>query len=150
MNVMTETQGNGYLLGWMQDWRMYKGAAPHQAASFTPPVTPYLFLGCDDAATGRYIYDLNRTEAEGLYTYGLFEFTSGLNDDWSTSVKYYQPFLMELVEQPPRSVAAGSTYKLIAGCSKTRDACKARNNMINFGGFPDVPTPNTANEGPDY
>ena len=39
-----------------------------------------------------------------------------------------------------KSIQVGDGFKVIAGCDKTREACRTKfNNILNFWGEPDVP-----------
>lgn len=109
----------------------------------------YTVTGTVDSVTSRRTFaDAARTEAAGLYTYGVLTWTSGSNIGLSSAVKSYTVGAVELVEAMPRDIAVGDGYSLIEGCSKTREACVARSNIAFFRGFPEVPTPNSTVKGP--
>lgn len=109
----------------------------------------YTVTGTVDTVTSRRAFtDAARTEADGLYTYGILTWTSGANDGLSAAVRSYTTGVIELVTAMPRDIAVGDAYSLIEGCTKTPAACAARSNMVNFRGFPDVPTPNDTSKGP--
>ena len=81
------------------------------------------------------------TYADDYFNQGTVTFTSGaLNGtrpieifDWSAAGQV--ALFMEAAEAPE----VGDTLDLRQGCGKTRDACMAYDNIINFRGFPDVP-----------
>lgn len=82
------------------------------------------------------------TASDNLLTNGLVTFTSGNNvgvrpkeiTAWSlgsTQVTLFENF--------PLTISPGDTLTITAGCEKTRADCKLRDNIKNFGGFPDLP-----------
>lgn len=84
--------------------------------------------------------DASRSEADGLFNYGLITFTSGANAGLSMEVKDFTADIFTLWLPMPFTVAVGDTYSVIKGCDKRLSTCKNRfNNITNFGGFPDLP-----------
>lgn len=83
--------------------------------------------------TGSYANDyFNRGTV--LFTSGALSGTRKVEiDDWTSGglIKLFAP----LVEIP----TIGDTLEIRQGCAKTRTACLAFNNVVNFRGFPDVP-----------
>lgn len=83
--------------------------------------------------TGSYANDyFNRGTV--LFTSGTLSGTRKVEiDDWTSGglIKLFAP----LVELP----TIGDTLEIRQGCAKTRAACLAFNNVVNFRGFPDVP-----------
>jgi uncharacterized phage protein (TIGR02218 family) len=109
----------------------------------------YTVTGSATSVTSRRVFgDTTRTELDGVYTYGILTWTTGNNDGLSSAVKNYITGEIELVESMPRAITVGDEYSMLKGCSKTRDACVAYSNIVNFRGFPEVPTPNSVSEGP--
>jgi uncharacterized phage protein (TIGR02218 family) len=109
----------------------------------------YTVTGSATSVTSRRVFgDTTRTELDGVYTYGILTWTTGNNDGLSSAVKNYTTGEIELVESMPRAITVGDEYSMLKGCSKTRDACVAYSNIVNFRGFPEVPTPNSVSEGP--
>ncbi len=83
--------------------------------------------------------------ATDYFTLGVVKFTSGVNNGVTRSVRYHSGggfvFALPLVTAP----AAGDTFIAWPGCDKTKTTCSSKfNNVINFRGFPYVPTPETA------
>jgi uncharacterized phage protein (TIGR02218 family) len=93
------------------------------------------------------------TQAAGYFTQGVVTCTAGANAGLSQTVKQHDtsgnldlsyPFLL-----PP---AAGDTFTVIMGCSKTMTACATTktaagvvtNNLLMFGGTPFTPVPTSA------
>jgi uncharacterized phage protein (TIGR02218 family) len=85
------------------------------------------------------IHDAARTEANHYYTGGMITWTSGLNNGlkMETSDNTSGQFTLSL--PMPYAITVGDTYSLLAGCDKSKATCIARSNMVNHGGFPDVP-----------
>lgn len=138
---------NGWV-GYLDMIRITRNA--RYRGNFTPPAVKPLFIGCDQTQYRRFAYDAARTETEGLFTFGIFKLTSGLNNGLSSAVKYFASGgLIELVTPMPRPIAVGDTYEMVRGCSKKKPACIAFGNMVNFQGFPNVPTPNDNSKGPE-
>ena len=54
---------------------------------------------------------------------------------------YRLPALKAIAETPPRMLGSERDLHQIApGCDLRRDTCKAKfGNLLNFGGFPDIP-----------
>lgn len=89
--------------------------------------------------------DTARTETAGYFTAGSIEMTSGANAGLSPQeIKSYGAGgLIEIFEPFYYPNLPGDTYKLIPGCQKRLEDCKAWGNVINFGGFSFVPTSST-------
>lgn len=78
------------------------------------------------------------------FTLGTIKFTSGANNGVTRSVRYQSGgafvFALPLVSAP----TPGDTFVAHPGCNKTKDTCQSKfNNVVNFRGFPYVPTPET-------
>lgn len=93
--------------------------------------------------SGSSFRDSARAEAADYFKGGRVEFTSGANAGLKAqevkahaadgTLATFEPFYY-----PP---AVGDTYTLIPGCDKSLAACRDRwDNVINFGGFPNMPT----------
>ena len=90
---------------------------------------------------------LNTTlgNATDYFTLGVIKFTSGANAGVSRSVRYHSGgnfvFALPLVSAP----VPGDTFLAWPGCDKLKSTCSGKfNNIVNFRGFPFVPTPETA------
>lgn len=76
----------------------------------------------------------------GYYTGGEAVFLTGDNAGLRMEIKEQTTYDIVLALPMPRAIAIGDSVKLIAGCDKTRDTCKAKfDNLINFRGFADIP-----------
>lgn len=88
--------------------------------------------------------DSSRAEAADWFAYGTIEFTTGPNSGLRPlEIKRYEADgTIETFEPFYFSPAIGDMYSMIPGCRKRRaEDCKTKwNNVINFGGFPDIPT----------
>jgi uncharacterized phage protein (TIGR02218 family) len=87
--------------------------------------------------------DSARAEALDYFATGTIKFTSGLNAALKPleiksyaangTITTYEPFYY--------AVGVGDAYTMIPGCRKRLADCRDKfNNVINFGGFPNVPT----------
>ena len=80
--------------------------------------------------------------ADRYFNSGLIQFDSGdLVGVRSTQIfKWTSATRQVILESPlPDLPAPGDNVTLFRGCGKTRQDCKDRSNILNFGGFPDVP-----------
>lgn len=79
-------------------------------------------------------------DTDGYYSFGLLEFTSGLNNGLKFEVKSHSQGLINLWEVTPFNVSVSDTFSIIAGCDKYGSTCHSKfNNMINFQGFNRIP-----------
>lgn len=84
--------------------------------------------------------DTARTEAAGIFTFGVLTFTSGPNAGLSIEIKEYSPGKLTLALPLPSPIAVGHSYSLVKGCDKTLATCQNRYaNAVNFRGEPHVP-----------
>jgi uncharacterized phage protein (TIGR02218 family) len=82
---------------------------------------------------------------QGYYDNGQVLFTSGPNNGLLKAVKQY--FTQEFFFNSPLPFLpnAGDAFTAYPGDDKTQSTCQSKfNNLANFGGFPYVPTPETA------
>lgn len=105
---------------------------------------PLTVTGTLSAVTDRSIMrDSTRAEAADYFAYGTLQFTSGANaglkpievkrHEADGTIEVFEPFYYLPV--------AGDTYTLIPGCRKRLEDCRDKwGNVINFGGFSNVPT----------
>ena len=85
------------------------------------------------------------------WRYGLLEWLTGANAGLRVEVRAYENGGgFALLEQMPGEILIGDTYEVVAGCAKTRSACKAFDNIHNFRGFPDMPTEEKALATPNF
>lgn len=86
--------------------------------------------------------------ATGYYSLGRIVFTSGVNNGIVRSIKAYtngSPSSVVLSVPLINAPGVGDTFTIYAGCDKTQATCTNRfSNLINFGGQPYIPSPETA------
>jgi uncharacterized phage protein (TIGR02218 family) len=84
-------------------------------------------------------------KADGYYDNGQILFTSGANNGLLKSVKQYFSRNFYFNSPLPFAPNAGDAFIAYPGDDKTQATCANKfNNLANFGGFPYVPTPETA------
>lgn len=84
-------------------------------------------------------------QAAGYFNGGTVVFTSGANAGQPAhQVSLFQSGgWVSLYETFYYAIAPGDEFEIIPGCAKTLEACKAWNNVVNFGGFSNMPTSST-------
>jgi len=83
------------------------------------------------------------------YARGRVVWTSGLNNGLAMQIKTFSGSSMQLILPMPFNVQASDGYTAYYGCAKTRSACIAYNNIVNYRGFPDMPGIMEATQTPD-
>jgi uncharacterized phage protein (TIGR02218 family) len=85
------------------------------------------------------------SQADGYFDLGTVLITSGGNNGFTAMVKKHLSGQLQLNVPLPFQVNAGDTFTAYPGCDKLQSTCLNKfNNLINFGGFPYVPVPETA------
>lgn len=82
------------------------------------------------------------SDADDYYNHGLLTWTSGLNVKFPMEVKRWvlSSGAVELFLPEPFNIVVGDTFEVYPGCDKNRPTCVTKfNNVVNFGGFPDMP-----------
>lgn len=82
--------------------------------------------------------------ANGWFSFGFLEWTSGPNSGRSAEVMMHELasgiVSITLLEVPVRPIATGHAFIIRAGCDKRSETCAAKfANIVNFRGFPHVP-----------
>jgi len=82
--------------------------------------------------------------ADGWFTAGRLEWTSGANAGLAVEVKSHRVaadgVALELWQAMPEPLVDGDGFTVTAGCDKRFDTCRDRfNNAVNFRGFPHIP-----------
>lgn len=92
--------------------------------------------------------------ADGYFTYGVMEWLTGENSGVRTEIHRHSKVgadNFELLEAMPYAIQVGDTFKVLAGCDKTRTTCRTKfDNLFNHRGFPDLPTEDRALATPSY
>lgn len=99
----------------------------------------------------RTFFDSARAEADGYFADGKITWTSGLNTGLSTEVRTNAAGQFTLWSPMPYVIAVGDGYSMTPGCNKTRDdhTVKFGLDMVDFGGFPDLPGNDAILQTPD-
>jgi len=83
--------------------------------------------------------------AAGWFTHGTLTWLSGGNASERAAVKLDRPGqggsrALTLWQEPGRKIVAGERFRVVAGCDKRAETCRAKfDNLINFRGFPHIP-----------
>ena len=88
--------------------------------------------------------------SQGLasYTGGFITMTSGVNNGQKRTIQTSPITGWNLSYPLPATPVGGTdTFSIQQGCAKTTKACTSYSNIINFRGFPFVPTPEQTDEG---
>jgi uncharacterized phage protein (TIGR02218 family) len=85
-------------------------------------------------------------KVDGYYDNGQIAFTSGANSGLVKAVKQYLGQQFTFNSPLPFAPSVGNTFIAYPGCDKTQATCASTkfSNLVNFEGFPYVPTPETA------
>lgn len=85
--------------------------------------------------------DPGRGEAQNYWQYGQIMWLTGQNAGLQMEINGFDAGgVVYLLESMPAIISPGDTYVLLDGCEKTRVACLRKGNLLNFQGFPDMPT----------
>jgi hypothetical protein len=82
----------------------------------------------------------------GYFDLGYLTFTSGANAGLTFTVdEYLGAGVITIRKVLPFPPSVGDTFSILPGCNKAMTTCNYKfSNLANFGGFPFVPTPETA------
>lgn len=81
-----------------------------------------------------YTIESSNPAADDLFTGGRLTWTSGPNVGISVGIIKQLGRTMWFAVPMPNVPQAGETFQAIPNCAKTKDACRAYNNYLNFGG----------------
>jgi uncharacterized phage protein (TIGR02218 family) len=122
-------------------------------------LTDHMFDAAVTAVTDglRITIDLSPAKANDYFKFGLIYFRSGNNLFYEREIKSNTGNDLELARPMPLEVEVGDLVTVIAGCPRTRAACKAfpnpdnpsETNIENFVGEPDIPGLNKVYEFPE-
>jgi uncharacterized phage protein (TIGR02218 family) len=77
---------------------------------------------------------------DGFYTNGRIEFLDGANAGAQAHIRLHSGAELALWTPLAQAPEPGDTFRLIAGCDKTFETCRAKfANTVNFRGFPHLP-----------
>lgn len=101
-------------------------------------------------STRRAFIDSARAEAPGFFNFGRLTWLTGDNAGYSSEVKSSDGSTIVLWDTMPNIIQIGDTYDIHPGCDKTKSGHLLYNaDMVDFGGFPDVPGQDSINQTPD-
>jgi uncharacterized phage protein (TIGR02218 family) len=88
--------------------------------------------------------DSGLAQAAGYFNGGTITWTGGSNvGQPAHQISLFAAGWVSLYETFYYAIEAGDTFDIVPGCAKTLDACKAWSNVVNFGGFSNMPTSST-------
>jgi uncharacterized phage protein (TIGR02218 family) len=90
------------------------------------------------------------TGAAGYFVEGVLTWTSGLNNGLTMDIGEWNGTTITLFESMPSAIANGDTFTIEPGCNHfTSDCFNKFNNIVNFGGEPDIPGTDKIMQYPD-
>lgn len=121
-------------------------AAITVAGSATSTAVP----AASNASTRRIVIDSSRAEPAGHFDLGILTFTGGANAGARSEIKRFEGGVFVLWSPLLYPVETGDTYTATPGCNKSpTDHMRFNADMVDFGGFPDVPGSDSINQFPD-
>lgn len=103
-----------------------------------------------NAATRRIVIDNSRAEPDGHFDLGILTFTGGANAGAKSEIKRFEDGVFVLWSPLLFPIETGDTYTATPGCNKSpTDHMRFNSDMIDYGGFPDVPGSDSINQFPD-
>jgi len=103
-----------------------------------------------NSATRRILIDSTRAEPDGYFDLGVLTFTGGANAGASSEIKRFEGGVFVLWSPLLFEIEVGDTYTATPGCNKSpEDHLRFNADMIDYGGFPDVPGSDSINQYPD-
>ena len=143
----TYTPGCRYLFGSVNDSRCPVDLSALQVSG---SVTGTAIPNASTSSTRRIFTDSTRVEADGFFDFGVITWTSGANAGATSEVKDFsggQFIIWDVLLFP---IAIGDTYTATPGCDKsTADHLVFNADLVDFGGFPDVPGNDSILQSPD-
>jgi uncharacterized phage protein (TIGR02218 family) len=110
-------------------------------------LAPLTVTGTLTAVTSNAIFrDAARTEAADYFGAGTIQFTSGANAGLKPQEikSYAADGTIETFEPFYYALAPGDAYTMVPGCRKRKEDCRDKwQNIVNFGGFSEIPTGST-------
>lgn len=120
------------------------------ALTVTGSATTTTLPAASNAATRRVLIDSTRAEAAGYFDLGILTFTTGANAGASSEIKRFEGGVFVLWSPLLFPIEVGDAYSATPGCNKTtEDHLKYNADLLDFGGFPDVPGSDAINQSPD-
>lgn len=123
-------------------WTLFDSGCTLSRASFLTEAT---------VASGSSNFTLNisgLSQATGYFDQGIAVGISGPNQGQALTIKKHvngSPSTITFIVPLPFAPQVGDVFDLYPGCDKTQSTCNSKfSNLINFGGMPYVPVPETA------
>lgn len=126
---------------------VYQAGCRHSLYDAGCTLSKATFTVASAAAAGSTTRVINSAlaQAVGYFDLGVLTFTSGVNSGLSRTVKSYAVGIHTLSFPFPVAPTIGDTFTTYPGCDKQRTTCDTKyGNLVNFGGFPYIPVPETA------
>ena len=127
--------------------RLYQPRCLHTLydAGCTVSKATFAATGTVDAGSTESSVLCNLAQADGWFSYGRIQFTSGALSGVTRAVKGYVVGALSLAAPLASVPAAGVTFTAWPGCDRLRETCEAKFvNLDNFLGMPYVPQAETA------
>ena len=135
------------LLSMLMPHNLFQSGCRHTLfdAGCTLLASSYTTDGVVTSSAANVINDTAITNPDGYFSLGRLTMTSGGNNGFGRQVRSYSSGAFSLIAPFPFAVEIGDTFTVTAGCDKTKSTCTTKfSNVLNFGGFPDIPAPETA------
>lgn len=103
-------------------------------------ITPLTRTGTVTTGTSQDTFRASALAVTHTYADGRIVWTGGANKGRTSHVKTWDAATKEIVLQYalPSLIVVGDTFTAIEGCARTQAACIARNNILNYRGYPFV------------
>jgi len=120
------------------------------AITVSGSVTTAAIPNASNYASRRIFTDSSRAEADGFFNLGKLTWTGGANAGAVSEIKSFTGGTFVLWQEVLVDIAVGDTYDAHPGCDKSRAGHLLYNaDMIDFGGFEDVPGDDSVFATPD-
>lgn len=101
-------------------------------------------------ANRRFFIDSSRAEDERYFELGTLTWLTGQNAGLSSEIKSFSSGTFSLWNPSIYPIRIGDTYSAVPGCDLIKSTCISKfNNVINFGGFDQIPGQDAMNQSPN-
>lgn len=120
------------------------------AITVTGSATSIAVPAASNSSSRRIVIDSSRAEPDGHFDLGILTFTGGANAGAKSEIKRFEGGVFVLWSPLLFPIEVGDTYSATPGCNKSpADHMRFNADMIDYGGFPDVPGSDSINQFPD-
>jgi uncharacterized phage protein (TIGR02218 family) len=100
-------------------------------------LAPFTFAGTVTSVASEYTFTASALgNPAGTFEEGNITWLTGLNAGRSRKVRTHTTGgVLTLMLPALREIQIGDTFTIVAGCARTREACKAKGNILNYQGF---------------